>query len=237
MLCAITTTTKDRRDESRRRRGRELAATWKFRGDESRRRAPRPRRGYSAETSRGDAARPRRGYSVETSRGDGRRGRDVAIPWRKVAATPRPRRGYSVIRLFCCRFPVVQPRVHSLLLDVRRRGRLAADARHQRQRQQHRRRGDEEGRRAGQRAVQKRVRDRREKLRERLEDRGGAEGPARSPNVFRVRFDRAVGYETSRRCRPSGAGSGAARDSPRPASPRRRVTSARSAGFAGISHA
>ena len=71
------------------------AATWIFRGDESRRRrgcrvdspgGRQPRRGYFAETSRGDAA-----GAAWIVRGDG--SRDVDIPWRRVAATPRVPRG------------------------------------------------------------------------------------------------------------------------------------------------
>merc|ERR1712097_94314 len=67
---------------------------------------PRLRRGYSVERGRGDAA-----AATWTFHGDGsrrRRGRDVDVPWgrvaascdvdvprRWVAATPRLRRGYS----------------------------------------------------------------------------------------------------------------------------------------------
>ena len=79
-------------------RGDAAAATWRFWVAAT----PRPRRGDSEEAGRGDAAaatwrfrgdesppRPRREYSAETSR---RRGRDVEIPRRRVAATPRLRR-------------------------------------------------------------------------------------------------------------------------------------------------
>ena len=46
------------------------------------------------ETSRGDAAAATWIFHGDESRR--RRGRDVDIPWRRVAATPRPQRGYSV---------------------------------------------------------------------------------------------------------------------------------------------
>ena len=85
-----------RRRVSRRRRGRDVDIPWRAR---SRGDAAAPSRDPSAAVRRARAEaslgsrlrrRPRREYSAETG-SRRRRGRDVEIPWGRVAATPRPR--------------------------------------------------------------------------------------------------------------------------------------------------